>query len=90
MKKWVLLNLTFTGVNLAVSLGVAMALAYLYAWLRGDFLPRGGTAIDVPRSIVISMNFLTYLPGFMAIGAVLGTAVGQVQFLTWIRQQDKG
>jgi hypothetical protein len=90
MKRWIVLNLTFTCVNLAVALGAATFLTYLYATLRGDIMPDGGSTIHVPRGYLVWLNFRAYLPAFMAVGSVLGVAVGQVQFLTWIRQQHQG
>lgn len=87
MRRFVLLNLAFTGTNLVVALVVGCILAYLYAVLRGDLLYHGSTALDGPTSLWVGVNFRYYLPYFLAVASVLGVAVAQVQFVTWIRQQ---
>lgn len=88
VRRFVLLNLAFTGVNLSVALATASVLAYLYALLRGNLLPNGSTALDGPTGLWVWVNFAHYSLYFLAVGSVLGVAVGQVQFLAWSRQKD--
>jgi hypothetical protein len=85
-KRLAVTNAAFTLMAWVLGMVMATLTAYMYANIRGDLLPDGTIANGGPPSHWIGINFRAYLPPCLLVGSVLGVAVGQVQFLTWVKR----